>query len=137
MTMRIKIDGEILRVTEIDDGGSFGLPSIEVEDGRKYIVCEDEVARTHVANYWLDMAERDPKEFASIIGEERLVKWALGHSDEYGISSLQEFAERSGQHYEEELAGYDGNVCTVNKIGKLADKLGVPISPDLVALRTE
>ncbi len=135
--MRIKIDGEILRVVETDDGGSYGLPSIEIDDGRKYIVCEDDTARKHVENMWLDMAERDPTEFVSIIGEERLIKWALGHSDEFGISSLKEFAERSAEYYEAELAEYDGSVCTVNKIGKLAKLLGVPISHDLVALRTE
>ena len=135
--MRIKIDKEILVVTDFDDGGSYGLPTIEVEDGRKYIVCEESVATKHVESYWLDMAKRDPKEFAAIIGEERFVKWALGHNDEYGISSLQEFAERSGEYCEEELASYDSAVCTVNNIGKLADKIGVPISKNLVAFRTE
>jgi hypothetical protein len=54
------------------------------------------------------MAQDDPREFTAINGEERLVKWALGESDEYGIDSLDTFCEVTATVPEEEWAKYDG-----------------------------
>ena len=134
--MRIKINKEVCRVNEWRKT-KHSLPTITLEDGREYIVCTYDEATTHVRDRWLDMARNDPEEFAGLIGGERLTKWALGHSDEYGISSLQEFVEVASSHPEEELASYDGEYCSVKRVGKLLEKLDLlDTKDDLVAFRT-
>lgn len=79
-----------------------------------YVFLRREDAEKAVSDYWYDMAENDPKEFACIIGKERLVQWALGESDSFNIDSLDNFCEVSGEYCEETLASYDSNEITVS-----------------------
>lgn len=121
--MRIRIDGELYNVSGVFNGGY--LPMIETEEGPEFHLAESsEAAGEKAAEYWRDMANDDPKEFACIIGEERLVQWAMGHSDSFGIRGLDDFCEIVSRHPEEEFAGYDGAERDVDRCGTLATELG-------------
>lgn len=81
---------------------------------REWVVFESrERAGELAADYWREMAENDPKEFACIIGNERLVDWALGCSDSFGIRSLGDFLEVTATVPEEHHASYDGTELEV------------------------
>lgn len=83
---------------------------VEVEAGSMWLAVAKgwDAASEAVAEYWRDLISNDPKEFTAIIGEERLVVWALGQSDQYGISSLEEFIKVASNYPEEDLGLYDG-----------------------------
>ena len=100
---------------------------LTVEIGsREYVLFESEFnAGEAAAEYWRDMAKDDQKEFAAIIGEDRLVKWALGESDRFGISSLDEFLENASENPAEHHASYDGNEIEVQAVSDgLENSLG-------------
>jgi hypothetical protein len=88
--------------------GEYGA-LVETEDGEEWVLFDDsEKAGEAAAERWRDMAQNYPKEFAAIIGEERLVQWALGQSDEFGIDGLDMFCEVTADNPNEEWASYDG-----------------------------
>lgn len=120
----ITIENEVTEVRKVYAGGY--LPLVELEDGTEWHVAKDsEAAGEAASKYWRDMAENDEKEFACIIGERRLVQWGLGRSDEFGISSAEEFFERNADVPEENFASYDGQEREVNECSEdLADELG-------------
>jgi hypothetical protein len=120
---KIQIDGEKYTVTEVYTGGS--LPMITTDSGEEFYLAKDsEEAGEAAAEYWRDMARNDRKEFACIIGEERLVQWALGESDSFGISSLDEFCDVNATVPEENFASYDHQEREVTRCGKLSEELG-------------
>ncbi len=103
----LTINGDVIAIDTVWDT-STGTAEIG-EGQRSWIVAVDrETAGALAREHWEDMAKHDRSEFACIIGEERLVQWALGESDSYGISSLEEFLEITADNPEDELAGYDG-----------------------------
>lgn len=108
MEIKIRIDGEDYDTDDIDNGRYSVLPMLK--DGRMefYLAESSEAAGEKARERWQDMANDDPKEFACIIGEERLVQWAMGHSDGFGISGMEDFLEAVERVPEEEFAGYDG-----------------------------
>lgn len=112
--MKIIIDGELEDVTRIVTGSY--LPIVEIGRRDYYVAEDEERAGVAAARYWRDMAEGDPREFVAIIGEDRLVGWAIGQSDIFGISGLEDFLERVASVPEEEFASYDGNSleCTTD-----------------------
>lgn len=113
---KIIIDGNEY---EIDDIYNFGyLPIVKCGNMEFYVAEDTEAAGEKAKEYWQDMIDNDPKEFTCIIGEERLLQWALGRSDGYGISSAQEFLDKVADHPEEEFGSYDGNELTVNGRGR-------------------
>lgn len=106
-TMQITINGETHEVETVHLDGY--LPCIDLDDGTEwYIAPSNEVAGEAVSRYYQDMVRSDPKEFACLIGEERLVQWAMDQSDEFGICSLSDFYERVSDVPEEQFASYDG-----------------------------
>lgn len=113
-TMITDIDCTIQDITDIYDD-AFGT-CICIGNQEYYVFTDREDAEQAVYKYWEDMAQDDPKEFACIIGDDRLIKWALNQSDEYGICNADEFFEVCGQHCEETLAGYDGQENEINGI---------------------
>lgn len=104
--MKIKIDGEVYDVDKVFTGGY--LPLLECGKLEFYVASDSESAGEAAAKYWEDMAKSDPKEFTCIIGEERLVLWALGQSDSYGFDCLQDFLDTTATVPEEQWASYDG-----------------------------
>lgn len=121
-TQRIKIDGEILEVIRVFDGGY--LPMVETNGGDFYVARDEEEAGEKASEYWQDMADNDPEEFACIIGAERLVQWGMNRCDSFGIRNFADFLNRVAQVPEEEWAGYDGNPRTVDRAGWVTEELG-------------
>jgi len=113
------VEGSILVIGRTEEGEIDGVSDSYGGKGRLvtigsrewYIYDNREDAGAEAAEYWEDMAEGDAGEFAAIIGSERLIQWGLGKSDEYGISSVQEFAERNADVPEENWASYDSQEC--------------------------
>lgn len=117
----IVIDGEVAEVEEINDNG-FGGYLIECDNGCEYQVFRDhEEAGKAAAEYWREMAENDPEEFRYIVGEETLVKWALGQYAGPGnekTDSLEGWFELTKDYPEEQWANYDGNEIEGAKFNK-------------------
>lgn len=127
-THRIRIDGELYHVTRVRKVGYGDVHEIETEESEEFILSEDsETAGEAARERWADMVEHDPEEFTCMVGEETLVKWALGQFAGPGstqVRSLSEWLDLSLNVPEEEWAGYDGNERTVDRVGKLASELG-------------
>ena len=87
-----------------------------------YLAEDSEEAGKLGRERWEDMAKHDRKEFACIIGEERLVQWALGESDSFGISSLEEFLDITAGSPEFELAGYDHEEREVDRVETMLEE---------------
>lgn len=117
--MKIKIDGEVLEVSKVLTYSD--LPIIKADGKEFYLAKDSEAAGEAVRKRWDDMARDDPKEFVCLIGEERLVGWAIGQSDGFGISSFEEFLDRVSEVPEEELASWDGQEREVEEIEGLDD----------------
>ena len=102
------IDGSKYEVAATHDYGCYRRSTYADTEGGDYYIYEDrDDAGKDTYDYWEDMAHNDRGEFIAIIGEERLLEWALGNSDDFGISSAQEFFERNADVPEETLASYD------------------------------
>lgn len=124
--MRICIDGEVVEVDRVYDG--CYLPMIE--EGRRdwYVAKSHDEAGQAARQYWQELAESDPKEFACIVGEETLIAWALHQSAGPGstqVRSLEEWLDLWLDTPEEEFAGYDGEERTIESMTvDLAEDLG-------------
>ncbi|NCU31672.1 MAG: hypothetical protein EOM23_01775 [Candidatus Moranbacteria bacterium] len=109
--MLIVIDGELTEVQSIMDNG-FGGYMIECDNGCEYQVFQNhDAAGEAAAEYWRDMAENDPEEFRMMVGDENLIKWALGQYAGPGneqTNSLEDWFELTEDHPEEQWASYDG-----------------------------
>ena len=119
--MNIIIDGEEYKVTKVY---SKTTP-VQIVCGRvEFCVFENsEEAGRAAAAHWEYMAENDPEDFVAIIGAKRLLQWALGQSDNYGISSLDEFLVNIAKVPEEEWASYDSQEREVDP-RKASKRLG-------------
>ena len=124
---RLVINGTVHKVDKDDIIENYfgNLPKITTVDGEEFIIANRENAEEAVRDYWKDMVNNDEREFKAIMGEERLMNWALNKSDSFGISSFDEFIERVGQYCEEDLAREDGYEHDVTRIGVLATILDV------------
>lgn len=123
MIGRIKIDGELYRISSIFDNGL--LPLITTEEGQEFYLAKDsETAGEKAVEYWQDMKYNDREEFRCIIGEERLRQWSLGKSDSFGISSFKNFCKIVATVPEEDFASYDHIERSVDRIGRAVDELG-------------
>jgi hypothetical protein len=112
------IDGERKVFSENDTsnfGWTNGLLHIECQDGTSYYIFEDaETAGKAAREYWKDLAENDPTEFACIVGEKNLIQWGMGHYAGPGstqVISLEEWLDLHLDIPEEHFASYDGNEC--------------------------
>lgn len=123
----IVIDGthyDVIRTREIGYGDLHQvdvLPRGVGVGGRdEYIVSRSrknagKAARTR----WKDMAENDPSEFKSMVGEASLVAWALGQPAGPGgakVRSLKEWLDLYLDHPEEEWATYDGKQRDIKEV---------------------
>jgi len=108
------IDGNRV-VFDENDINEYGYTYIEA-DGAEYMVFADtEDAGEQAREYWADMAENDPIEFACIVGEETLIQWGMGHFAGPGttkVESLGEWLDLWLDTPEEHWASYDGDECS-------------------------
>ena len=105
------IDGERL-VFDPEKTHEYGsLPLAEMEDGSEYYLAESqEDAGEKAREYWEDMANYDPKEFACMVGEETLIQWGLGNCAGPGynqVDSLSEWLDLWLDTPEEHFGSYD------------------------------
>lgn len=120
---RIEIDGEHYIVKDVCAGGY--LPLVTTEGGKEFYVARDaEHAGEKAREYWEDMANDDPAEFRCIIGDERLIAWALGRSDGFGFTCAEDFFGAVGDAPQEEWASYDGHEREVGRVGRAIDEIG-------------
>ena len=106
------IDGERV-VFDPDDINDYDfLPSITTADGKEFYITKDaELAGEKAREYWEDMAQDDPEEFACMVGEKTLVKWALGMHAGPGytkVNCLNDWLDLHLDIPEEFFASYDG-----------------------------
>lgn len=101
----IRIDGEFFEVEHT-------YANIVREGGARYtLFATRDMAGEEAREYWRDMAENDPTEFRHMVGDETLVKWALGQYAGAGstkVSSLSEWLDLWLDTPEEHFASYDG-----------------------------
>lgn len=112
--MNIIIDGSEYEVDKVLEFGY--LPLICCGKVEFYVAEDSESAGEATAKYYQDMAHNDPKEFIALIGEERMVGWAIGQGDSFGISSFKHFLDAVAEVPEEQWAGYDGIEREVEEI---------------------
>jgi len=123
--MFIKIEGEVLEVYRVYEGGY--LPMVETDGGDFHLAEDHDAAGNAAKEYWSDMAAYDPEEFACIVGKETLISWAMGQLAGPGtakVRSLSQWLDVVADHPEEEFAGYDHNERSVDRCGTLANDLG-------------
>jgi len=126
--MLIKIDGELYHVKNVSDYGY--LPVIEVEEfgAEFYLAKNSKIAGEKAREYWEDLAQNDPKEFACIIGENNLIQWGLGQFAGPGnvaVNSIEKWLDLHLDIPEETWASYDGTEREVTRIGKeIVEELG-------------
>ena len=121
--MKITIDGDTYEDVEVRNGGY--LPMVTCGRLEFYVAESSEDAGLATRKYWEEMKDDDKREFCAIIGEERLVQWACGESDSFGISSFDDFLDAIERVPEEQFAGYDGCEREVESADEeLIDELG-------------
>lgn len=128
--LTITIDGEQIDIGEVWDGGY--LPTVAASDdpqARDWHVAEDrDMAGAEAVEYWRDLATDDPAEFRCIVGDECLIRWALGQSAGPGttnVNTLEEWFELHRDCPEEDWASYDGQEWEVEAVSQgLIDELG-------------
>jgi len=123
----IIINDEYLRVEKIHN---YGWTMLELEDKTEWYFFEDHDAAGEAAReYWADMAENDPSEFACIVGEQTLIAWALNQSAGPGsvqVHNLEEWLDLWLNTPEEQWASYDGEeIEGVCLSPRLCESLGV------------
>jgi hypothetical protein len=124
--MNITIDNEKMEDVEVNTGSY--LPMITFDNRDYYVAESTEAAGEAARQYWKELAESDPKEFACMVGEETLVNWALGQyagPSSTQVKSLDEWLDLWLDTPEEEFAGYDGEEVEVNDAdNELIEELG-------------
>lgn len=128
--MTIEIDGERYTVEKVHDRWSpTTMGALETECGCEFYLAPDsETAGKAARARWAEMAADDPTEFRHMVGDETLVKWALGQHAGPGstsVSSLAEWLDLWLSTPEEEWAGYDGSECEVGRVSAdIIEELG-------------
>jgi len=101
----IRIEGEFFDVSTACGG--------TVCDGRMEwrLFADAEEAGKEARAHWADMVDNDPSEFRSLVGDESLVKWALGQYAGPGgtkVNSLEKWLDLWLDTPAEHFASYDG-----------------------------
>jgi len=89
------------------------------DDNDYYVFANSKEAGKAARKYWEDLAQQDSKEFICLVGEETLLRWALGQCAGPGstqVSSLSEWLDLWLDTPEEHFAGYDDieNDCQIS-----------------------
>ena len=123
--MQITIGDETFEDEDFEVEKYSDLPMIVIGRHEYYIAENSEAAGEAVRKRWEDMKNHDKSEFRCLIGDERLVQWACGESDSFGISSFNKFLDAIANVPEEELASYDGQELDVTDVDEeLIKELG-------------
>jgi len=107
-----KEEEEVLKVYQThrnNEGEVIGY-LVELTHGEWYIFGTQEAAGQAARDYWRELAENDPEEFRCIVGDESLVKWALGQYAGPGstkVNSLEAWLDLWLDTPEECWASYD------------------------------
>lgn len=127
-SMQVSIDGEVLDVDKIYGPVGFktpGVSRVEVGNREYYLAASEEAAGKLARERWQDTIDHDKEEFVCMISKDRLVQWAVGESDSFGISSADEFLDAIESAPEEELASHDGEPREVDgAAADLVEELG-------------
>jgi hypothetical protein len=106
------VDGERVVFDDADTHIHGQLPMIDTEQGPEFYIAESsEDAGEKAREYWEDMADEDPNEFACLVGTETLIQWNLGNYAGPGSTQVQSLKEWLDLHLnipEECFASYDG-----------------------------
>lgn len=115
--MNIRIDNELCAVEH-----TYG--NIVSEGRARYtLFASREEAGEEARAYYADMAENDPTEFRHMVGDETLVKWALGQNAGPGarqVASLSEWLDLWLDAPDEHFGAYDREERSVT--GPTADE---------------
>lgn len=138
MKKLIVIDNEVCEVARVHYYGY--LPILELTDGREYYISETHEDAGEVArDYWEELAATDPEEFACLVGEKTLVRWALNQLAGPGstqVRNLNEWLDLWLDTPEEQWASYDGIEIEGVKFNRhLADEIGYESGPSVVLYR--
>lgn len=123
----LRIDGEDYTVDNVYNlGFRANIVHVSTLDGPEFYLAEDsEEAGRAARERWEDMRNNDKAEFKCIIGTERLLQWACGESDSFGISSFDEFLDVTESVPNEEFGSYDGTeIDDVSVSDDLAEQIG-------------
>jgi len=134
--MKIKIDGEVYTVKDINHKGYLAMVTLEENDHEYYLAENSEVAGEAARKYWEDIINDSPAQFAAIVGEKVLIAWALGQSAGPGseaTNSLNDWLDLTASYPAEHWAGYDGAECEAEAVDEpdpdnrdLVSELGFP-----------
>jgi len=109
----LSIDGKKVVIYEVRSAG-YGM-EVSLEDGREFLIFESAAEAGRAARqYWEDLANGDPKEFACLVGTDTLVAWALGQYAGPGsthVTSLDKWLDLFLDVPEEEWGRQDGTEC--------------------------
>ncbi len=123
--MILKVDGDEYEVDDVSVGGL--LPMLSTTGPHEFYIAQDSDQAGEAAKaLWQERIDSEPDEFVTMIGAERLIKWAMGQSDEFGMSSLRDFLSSVANNPAEELASYDSNESDASISKAIADKLQIP-----------
>jgi len=119
----IAIAGEVYEVNEVNNYGYLPMLTLAGTGGRGmeyYIAPSSERAGEQARDYWREMAETDPREFAALVGESTLIAWGLGQYAGPGstqVKSLEDWLDLWLTTPEECWASYDGTEeeCSINR----------------------
>jgi len=120
--MKCDIKGETFRFDEpnIEQYGDYTMLRL---GSQEYFIFESsEQAGELAKEYWEDLADSDPEEFATLVGSANLVAWGRGEYAGPGSTqtqSMEEWFDLWLETPEEQFASYDGeekdiffNFCT-------------------------
>lgn len=115
--LTIDIDNEQYTIQKIHHGYNDDLLEIDCgSDGDFILSPSSELAGIAARQYWTDLAAYDPAEFRCIIGDDNLIRLALGQGASPGsahVKTLDEWFDLSLDVPEEQWAGYDHEERTV------------------------
>ena len=124
-------------ITDFCDNGFNGY-NIKLDDGTEWVMYQTrEDAGEAAEEYWRDLAENDEREFMCLVGEENLIKWAMGKWAGPGstqVRSLDEWFELWNDLPEEQWATYDGEEYDARISKSLQEELGM--TNNVVVYRT-
>lgn len=126
---QVEIGGEVYDVDDVRDTGFRDGTVHEITAGRLsfYVAESSEEAGKAAREYWQDMADNDPREFACLVGEETLIQWGMGHSAGPGsthVNNLGEWLDLWLDTPEEHWASYDGTEQDIRLSRQLAEEVG-------------
>lgn len=122
----VRLDGSITEIDSLYSGGY--LPNVDLGGEDYYIAADSKAAGEAAREYYQDMAEQDPEEFTCFVGEQTLLKWALGQPAGVGtvtVTSLNEWLDLHLKVPHETWATYDGQEQQLFISAALAEELGI------------